>query len=96
MIRMLRLDDNKIRIFGSRRANVASLDAREPRVEELVLLKSVETDNLSLNRAAIRWMSVKSATATPTWLGIVQLCRLPSARSSNFSDLVGRKANPGY
>jgi hypothetical protein len=50
--------DNKIHIFGARRANVTGLGAREPRAEELALPKSVERGNLSLNKAVIRWMSV--------------------------------------
>jgi hypothetical protein len=33
----VRLDDNKIHIFGARRANVTGLNAREPRAEELAL-----------------------------------------------------------
>ena len=55
----MRLDDNKIHIFGARRVNVTGLGAREPRAEELALPKSVETGNLGLNKAVIRWMSVK-------------------------------------
>jgi hypothetical protein len=35
----------------------------EPRVEELALPKSVESDNLSLNKLVIRWMSVDMWTA---------------------------------
>jgi hypothetical protein len=54
-----RLDDNKIRISGARRANATGLGAREPRAEELALPKSVETGNLGLNKTVIRWMSVK-------------------------------------
>ena len=48
-----------INIFGARRANVPGLGAREPRAEELALPKSVESGNLGLNKAVIRWMSVK-------------------------------------
>jgi hypothetical protein len=33
---------------------------REPRAEELALPKSVESGNLGLNKAVIRWISVKS------------------------------------
>jgi hypothetical protein len=55
----VRLDDNKIHIFGARRVNVTGLGAREPRAEELALPKSVETGNLGLNKAVIRWMSVQ-------------------------------------
>jgi hypothetical protein len=50
--------DNKIHIFGARRANVPGLGAREPRAEELALPKSVESGNLGFNKAVIRWMSV--------------------------------------
>jgi hypothetical protein len=50
----VRLNDNKTRIFGARCANVTGLGAREPCVDELALQKSVESGNLSLNRAAIR------------------------------------------
>jgi hypothetical protein len=57
----VRLDDNKIHIFGARRVNVTGLGAREPRAEELALPKSVETGNLGLNKAVIRWMSVKKS-----------------------------------
>jgi hypothetical protein len=53
-----RLDDNKIRIFGARRADVTGLGAPEPRVEGLALPKSVASGNLHLNKAVIRWMSV--------------------------------------
>jgi len=53
----VRLDDNQISISGARRANVTGLEAREPRVEELALPKSVESGNLSVNEAVIRWMS---------------------------------------
>jgi hypothetical protein len=35
------------------------LGAREPRAEELALPKSVESGNLGLNKAVIRWMSVE-------------------------------------
>jgi hypothetical protein len=49
----VRLDDNKIRIFGARRTNVTGLNAREPCAEELAP-KSVESDNLGLNKAVIR------------------------------------------
>jgi hypothetical protein len=59
----VRLDDNKIHIFGARRVNVTGLGAREPRAEELALPKSVETGNLGLNKAVIRWMSVNGSTA---------------------------------
>jgi hypothetical protein len=53
----VRLDDNKIHIFGARRANVTRLGAREPRAEELALPISAESGNLGLNKAVIRWMS---------------------------------------
>jgi hypothetical protein len=56
--REVRLDDNKIHIFGARRAKVTDLGAREPHVEDLALPKSVESGNLGLNKAVIRWMSV--------------------------------------
>ncbi len=49
----VRLDDNKIHVFGARRTNVTGLNAREPCAEELAP-KSVETDNLGLNKAVIR------------------------------------------
>jgi hypothetical protein len=55
--REVRLDDNKIRIFGARRANVPGLCAREPRVGKLALPKSVESGNLSRNKIVIRGMS---------------------------------------
>jgi len=54
----VRLDDNKNHFFGARRANVAGLGALAPRAEELALPKSVESGNLDLNKAVIRWMSV--------------------------------------
>jgi hypothetical protein len=46
----VRLDDDKIRIFGTQCTNVTGSDARERHVEGLVLLKSVVTGNLILNR----------------------------------------------
>jgi hypothetical protein len=58
----VRLVDNKIHIFGARRANVTGLGAREPRAEELALPKSVESGNLGLNKAVIRWISVNLKT----------------------------------
>ena len=60
----MRLDDNKIHIFGARRVNVTGLGARQPRTEELALPKSVETGNLGLNKAVIRWMSVELAVSS--------------------------------
>jgi hypothetical protein len=42
---------------------VTGFGARAPCVEELVLPKSVESGNLSLNKAVIRWMSVKKIRA---------------------------------
>jgi hypothetical protein len=48
--------DNKIHIFGARRTNVTGLNAREPCVEELALPKSVESGNLSSDKAVILWM----------------------------------------
>jgi hypothetical protein len=42
---------------AEQRANVTGLGARKPRAEELALPKSVETGNLGLNKAVIRWMS---------------------------------------
>jgi hypothetical protein len=53
-----RLDDDETRIFGSRRADVTALGARESPAEELALPKSVESSNLNLNKAIIRRMSV--------------------------------------
>jgi hypothetical protein len=41
----------KSAFFGSRRAEVTGLGAREPRVEGLALPKSVESRNLSVNKA---------------------------------------------
>ena len=55
----MRLDDNKIHIFGARRVNVTGLGAREPRAEELALPKSVESGNFTLAKAVIRWMSAR-------------------------------------
>ena len=43
----VRLDDNKIHIFGARRTNVTGLNAREPCAEKLAP-KSVESGNLGL------------------------------------------------
>jgi hypothetical protein len=45
----VRLDDNKIHIFGARRANVTGLGARKPRAEELALPMSAESGDLGLN-----------------------------------------------
>jgi hypothetical protein len=44
----VRLDDNRIHIFGARRTNVTGLNSREPRAGELALPKSVESGNLGL------------------------------------------------
>jgi hypothetical protein len=66
----VRLDDNKIHIFGARRVNVTGLGAREPRAEELALPKSVETGNLGLNKAVIRWMgNLGLNKAAIRWMG---------------------------
>ena len=43
----------------SARADVTDLGARESRVEELALPKYVESGNLSVNTAVIRWMPVE-------------------------------------
>jgi hypothetical protein len=53
----VRLDDNKIHIFGAFGANITGLGAREPRVEGLALPKSVESGKLSFSKTGIRWMS---------------------------------------
>ena len=45
----VRLDDNKIHIFGARRANVTGLGARKPRAEEPALPMSAESGDLGLN-----------------------------------------------
>jgi hypothetical protein len=55
-IRVVRLDDNETRISGARRADCHRLWCTAACVEELVLPKSVEIGNLSLNKAVIRWM----------------------------------------
>jgi hypothetical protein len=49
----VRPDDNKIRIFGARRADGA-LGARETRVEGLALPNSVESGTLNVKKAGIR------------------------------------------
>ena len=54
----MRLDDNKFGIFGARRANVTGWEHESPVSRILELPKSVESSNLSLNKAVIRWMSV--------------------------------------
>jgi hypothetical protein len=59
----VRPDDNKIRIFGARRADGA-LGARETRVEGLALPNSVESGTLSVKKAGIRWMSVQTRKAS--------------------------------
>jgi hypothetical protein len=59
----VRLNDNKIHIFGARRANATGLGAREPRVEGLALPKSVESGNLSFSQTGIQWMSDKARFA---------------------------------
>jgi len=46
-------------LSGARRADLTSLGAREPRVDRSALPKPVESGNLSLNIAFIRWMSDK-------------------------------------
>jgi len=53
----VRLDDNETRFSGARRANVTSLSAREHRVEDLALPKSLKSCNFTLAKAVIRWMS---------------------------------------
>jgi hypothetical protein len=54
----VRLDGNEIRISGARRADVTGVVHGSPRVEDLALPKSVESGNLSVNKAVIRRMSV--------------------------------------
>jgi hypothetical protein len=54
----IHMDDKKIHIFSARRANVTGLGAGEPRAEKLALPKSVESGNIGLNKAVIRWMSL--------------------------------------
>jgi hypothetical protein len=55
----VRLDANKIDIFGARRADVIGLDAvhESPCVEGSALPKSVESGKLSLNKVDIGRMS---------------------------------------
>jgi hypothetical protein len=55
----VRLDDNKIHIFGARRADVTGVGAWEPHVEDLALPKSLKSGNFTLAKALIRWMSDK-------------------------------------
>ena len=52
--REVRLDGNKMHIFGARRINVTGLNARNPCAEELASPKSVESGNLGLTKAVIR------------------------------------------
>jgi hypothetical protein len=49
----VRLDDNKIRIFGAWRANVTGLGAREPHVEGIGIA-SVESVNLSFGKTSVK------------------------------------------
>ena len=46
----MRLDDNEIRIFCARRANVSRLGAWKPCVEGIALRKSIEGGMLRLSR----------------------------------------------
>ena len=64
----MRLDDNKINIFGARRANVTGLGAREPPAEELALPKSVESGNLGLNKENESTLSVVRVFGTGSGL----------------------------
>jgi len=57
----VRLDANKIDIFGARRADVTDLVHENPCVEGSALPKSVESGKLSLNKVGIGRMSVKIA-----------------------------------
>ena len=53
----VRLDANKIDIFGARRADVADLGAREPLCRGFGIAKSVESGKVSLNKVGIGRMS---------------------------------------
>jgi hypothetical protein len=55
--REARLNDDETHMFGARRANVTGLDAWEPHLERLVLPKSIESSNTSVNKPVIRGMS---------------------------------------
>jgi hypothetical protein len=61
----VRLDDNKIHIFGARRTNATGLNAQEPCAEELALPKSVESGNLGLNKAIIRYRCTEEFPPRP-------------------------------
>jgi hypothetical protein len=56
----VRLDDNEIRISGARRAKCRWLGCTRHYVEGLALPRSVESGNLSVNRAVIQWMSCRN------------------------------------
>jgi hypothetical protein len=56
----VRLYDDKICISGAQGADVTGLGAQEFRCRGFALPKSVESDNLSLNKVGIRWMSAQN------------------------------------
>jgi hypothetical protein len=74
----VRLDDNKIHIFGARRANVTGLGARKPRAEEL---------------ASGVWVSLRIARPTQTGqIERVLLSNLRASGECRFNDAL--KSNP--
>jgi hypothetical protein len=56
----------KSALSGARRANVTCLGARNRAFRRIALPKSVESSNLALGKAAIRWMS---DSMNRTWSG---------------------------
>ena len=62
------LYDNKISIFGVRRADVTGLRAGTPHVEGLALPKSFESGNLTLAKAVIRRTSAKALNGAPEYI----------------------------
>ena len=91
----VRLDDNEIRISGARRVNVTGLGAREPLAEELASPISAESGNLGLNKAVIRWMSVKLRESL--WLvRFVMLGGLPPVQQAAISNCLSFDRFPFY
>ena len=74
-MRVVRLNANKIGIGRRATRRLTGFGARAPRFEELVLPKSFEIGNISLNKAVIWWMSdkVDDRKASPNFNSSVSL-----------------------
>ena len=84
-MRVVRLNANKIGIGRRATRRLTGFGARAPRFEELVLPKSFEIGNISLNKAVIWWMSdkVDDRKAVPQF----QFKREPRRETHHVQDL---------